>query len=871
MSFFRSEPMTLCQLILHTESAFNCLIELGYLGKVQFRNIDGGEEHGHAPNNQYLADIRRCHELRRLLEHLETEIKDFHINMVFYPDVDEDEVPQASDLKDLEKVVQQHYEEVTSVEHNIEGLLKQRTLCNEKLKVMKVAHRFLTAGSNNATVMAWSDSVIMNLIHDELKSLPKERPCLSFFCGTIPLQRFPAFEVMLWRITRGNFLLKHSPLEISQKDEARKSQETVRKLAFMLFFVGHNMKAQLAKLCQGFGIQLFQCPESIQERQKESLKLALDLRDMDKIIEKSQAERYRILLIAAADLYIWKVKLKKMLMVYQVLNRMGHVRHLKLGKYLQAECWIPTQSVNEVRKALEKVIQRTSKGNPNSMFMPILNVLHRRLLADSERPTYFQLNRFTQGFQQLIDAYGIAQYQELNPAPYTIVTFPFLFAVMFGDIGHGLIMLTFGCWMLIYEKSLELGQRLSKTSNEVWNILFGGRYIITLMGAFSVYTGFIYNDCFSKSFNIFGSAWKVNYNQTTVIGNHQLQLDPALKDYYQGTPYVMGFDPIWDASGENAITTSNSFKMKLAVILGICQMVFGLILSAFNYLHRKDYMDLVLVFMPQLMFLLSLFAYLVFLILFKWSYYGGHYEAPYNSACAPSILIIFINMLLMKGPETPHEGCDVWMFEYQDVVQKALLTVAMGCIPLLLAGKPIWLMMQRKKIRRIKNEALRKSRARNNISNIRKSLIYNVDSSGFVLSAKKYRETMENEEQEVSELWIHSGIHCIESVLGAVSHTASYLRLWALSLAHDQLSSVLWNMVLQIGLTGNFGNWNSLILAIVFSFWAIMTLAILVVMEGLSAFLHTLRLHWVEFQSKFYAGSGERFVPFKFKQSTMAG
>ena len=114
-------------------------------------------------------------------------------------------------------------------------------------------------------------------------------------------------------------------------------------------------------------------------------------------------------------------------------------------KCLIAECWAPVSDLDGIQTALRRGTESSGASVPS-----ILN----RTATKHTPPTFNRTNKFTYGFQAIVDAYGVANYQEVNPALYTIITFPFLFSVMFGDFGHGIIMAAFALMLILYERKL---------------------------------------------------------------------------------------------------------------------------------------------------------------------------------------------------------------------------------------------------------------------------------------------------------------------------------------------------------------------------------------------------------------------------------
>lgn len=82
------------------------------------------------------------------------------------------------------------------------------------------------------------------------------------------------------------------------------------------------------------------------------------------------------------------------------------------------------------------------------------------------------------------------------------------------------------------------------------------------MGIFSVFTGFMYNDIFSKTLHLWQSGWEWPSNSTGLI-----EAEPT------GNIYPFGMDPMWHGS-DNALIFNNSYKMKMSIILGVIHVSF---------------------------------------------------------------------------------------------------------------------------------------------------------------------------------------------------------------------------------------------------------------------------------------------------------
>mmetsp|Transcript_13608 Transcript_13608/g.33441 ORF Transcript_13608/g.33441 Transcript_13608/m.33441 type:complete len:845 (-) Transcript_13608:923-3457(-) len=825
IDLWRSEEMQLVQLMIPAESAHDTVAALGDIGLLQFKDLNTEKS---AFQRTYANQVKRCDEMARKLRFFTEQVEKAGLKIAQHPTWE-----RTISVDELEAKLEDMEREVLEVNSNNERLQRSHAELEELQVLLERAGQFFDAAraqaardalpASSAVVPAPSQDFSSPLLGDARDREGggaafvdhAKAGRLGFVAGLVSAERLSGFERLLFRATRGNMFLRTTPVGRVQ-DPA--SGERMEKVVFVVFFAGERARTKIMKICEAFGANRYPFPEEVARQHQMHAEVTARLRELSTTIDAGDLHRTTVLQGAATNLDQWTTLVRREKAVYHTLNKFSLDTSRKV---LVAEAWVPA----EARARVAETLRAAAEASHNTGVSAVLQPMHA---GGEAPPTYFATNKFTACFQNIVSAYGVARYREVNPTVFTIMTFPFLFAVMFGDFGHGFLMLLFAAVLLWNEKKMSKMQL-----DDMTVMAFGGRYCILLMAIFSIFTGALYNEFFSIPMSLFGTTHFECY-----VGGKPSDVDDLRACGHAGGkivlppgagPYPFGVDPAWRGT-KTELPYLNSMKMKMSIVMGVLHMNLGILMSLFNNQYFRDRLSTWAEFVPQVIFLNSLFGYLVFLIIYKWV-----------SGSIADLYHVLIYMFLQPG-NVDEAGA---IIPGQAGLQVVLLLAAFVAVPCMLFPKPL--------ILNARYKAAMAAHGYDHLAGSHSDAEHGGDHShgGGGDHGGHF---------DFGEVFVHQMIHTIEFVLGAVSNTASYLRLWALSLAHSQLSAVFYDRVLMAAVQS--GSVAGMVVG--FFVWACATLGVLMVMESLSAFLHAMRLHWVEFQNKFYRGDGYQFTPFTF-------
>lgn len=786
---YRSETMNYNRIVFSKESEWKVLEKLGLLGIIQLENLNKGVLHSHRPFETQIKDVTLRLEKINEIESILLQ-KGYISQKEDFSEIGTQEIlnelgttlEKESNSKyytDLFEKIDKKYSRIKEQLDQMNNMDIKINLLASKIEVLRILRTQLPKSFAKYERTGYSGNL-----------------SLDYFAGTIDNALVFQIQKLLFRITRGNAYITYNTITPEKCCVFIAVQSTG----------SGQIKDKINRICQSVNFNMIEVPKDMNEMKLNIETSAIDLNEMKNVKTEAKDALFSLLKMFSVDnsesKYSYLYKLKTILLKQICL--LENMNNLKFGKTFTSGCfWLPESKTEQFNKMIANL-----RDDSEFEGLMVEQIDHKSIKKTP--PTNFKTKNFFDAFQSIVDTYGIARYKEGNPGLFTAITFPFLFGCMFGDIFHGFGVLVFALFLCFKPEWF---------SRQFVAI----KYLFLFMGIFAFWCGFIYNDFISLPFTVQKSCYEMTSNGSVA------RISPDCV-------YPVGVDFAWSQT-KTEISFLNSLKMKISIIYGVIQMVMGILIKGTNSLHFGNIAEFFTEFIPQLLFMLCTFGYMVVCILIKWT---NDYSA--DTSKAPSIISLFIN-LVGKVDYPLYRTAEI-----QLQVQQILAIIAVVCVPIMLFGKPL---IQKIAHRKIEEE-------------IMEEMEENMSLMSHELDGKMI-DLIKHEHKDMSEILIHQGIETIEFVLGSVSNTASYLRIWALSLAHSQLARVFYQMILGGFLQGRNSLFFDIPMAIImFTVLMIVTIGVLMFMDLLECFLHTLRLHWVEFQSKFFKGDGIKFQPFSF-------
>lgn len=432
---------------------------------------------------------------------------------------------------------------------------------------------------------------------------------ISFVAGTIKDGDEPIrMQRMLFRITRGKALTHFSEPFVQDKQQ---------KVVYMVVFQdGQMIRDRVTKICDSFMGSRFEIPGLGDQLFQELGQVRTQIMDDRELLKetKRQVQEYLRSINGNCDettvpsqLEVFHNHVVKEKAIYTIINQLQKREANYIG-FL----WAPVALEDLIRPKLQEfqtVEFQSWRGDPSKPH-------------DIMPPTFFKTNDWIAPLQLITNTYGVPSYQEANPATFAIVTFPFLFAVMFGDYGHGSLLLFLGlCMVFGYDHLKDTAAK---------DALFI-RYLFMMMGFFSCYNGLLYNEWFAIPYPWFQSCYETNPLPGPEIGYVFPYVDfPGTNqtptEYGTECVYPFGMDPTWFLSANDILVAQDSMKMKISVIIAVIHMTMGICTKGLNMIYFNNKLAFWTEVVTGVIILNGLFGWMDVLIVIKWFYKMNPYS-----------------------------------------------------------------------------------------------------------------------------------------------------------------------------------------------------------------------------------------------------
>jgi len=597
MSLLRSEKMGLYLLSIEKNYAWEVMQELGKYSALHFLDANSS---AHSFSRPYIDLLRRCDTIQKKLKFLES------LSVEKFGELKKPKDPQQFLQKIQDTISAQGKDSMGYFEEVEQFILKTDEFIRSQQK------------EYDETARAYRDLIeqeIVNKVAEHLlwvKMKPEQRmreskgTKLLCIAGIIQKDSVLRFTRLIFRKSHGNAITFIEDMPKIAGDEEKLSKWDHNRSVYAILVRGEQLKSVILTTCKSFTSctyeitdELFGSIRHFSDRKEELRKINTMINEG---INKRLLELWEIPPNANMEcsmLISFKWFFERERIIYSTLNLFKPD-----NTWYKGICWCPKEKqelfdniITEMRQT-KRILCSNLKEIPNNE-------------DTNPPPTNFRTNSFLQPFNDIVETYGIASYGEINPAVFTIITFPFLFGIMFGDIGHGLTILSVASYLMLYKDSIQ------NSHYSIVKSLIPYRYLLFLCGIFASFAGLIYND--------FASLPLVFNNCEQDLTNCKIPI---------------GMNPKWHFA-HNHLQFMNSYKMKLAIIIGSLHMLLGIVLKGLNFIHFGKKLELIFDFLPRLIFMLTFLGYMCLLIVVKWT-------TDWNSEnrMPPSIIDTLINALI---------------------------------------------------------------------------------------------------------------------------------------------------------------------------------------------------------------------------------